>query len=519
MSDPSTEPEKYSIDDMMDRLKNRDGTNDQGELVTRADGTQAVRKRRRKRRTDQPEKGETKGNTRMQLVQISGVVILLAVVGLVAGIALLYANSASYRDTLIAKLETASGAKVTLSQFRMNPANANANSAYLVWPSGNALGTLELAGIVAKHSPESFLGRIFTGEEIVASTGNLDLKAPVPGGDIRQVPAQEEPAVVSFSRYSIPSLNVRFGADRGYWGGLLKTEASMFPGAAQGTTEIRLKDGDLKMRDWPEMILDRGYIKVRKSELQVQTLRFLVPSEDKVRRTGRGSINFSGTLTPIEAGRSSALVAELSSFPVQYLLGRDLGRFFHGNVETQDVPDSNFLTFNPDQPDDAKLAVSVTNSVESRLDFSGFKVLSLLASMLEDGWYELPSFDDEISMVIKRQGQSVEISEIHAEKRGRMAIRGTFHNEGGGQIRGVLRIGLPDTTVASSRNKRLTRMFSEVRENYRWIDIKISGTSAVPQDNFLELFDLASADNMSVPEKEDAEPEPDTFDSLIDGDR
>ncbi|MDP4646526.1 MAG: hypothetical protein NWR03_01945 [Akkermansiaceae bacterium] len=503
---------------MMERLKKRD-SDDQGELVTRSDGTQAMRRRKRRRRTEQPEKGETKRNTRMQIAQIAGVVILLAAVGLVAGISLLYANSASFRDSLISKLESASGAKVTLTQFRMNPATANANSAYLVWPSGNILGTLELGGIVAKHSPESFLGRVFTGEEIVASRGTLDLKAADTGGEIRQVPKQEGDSPVRFTRYSIPSLNVRFGADRGYWGGLLNTEASMFPGVSPGITEIRLKDGALRLRDWPEMTLDRGYMKVRNAELQVQTLRFLTPSEDTKRRNDRGAINFSGSISPMDSGQPCTLVAELQSFPIQYLLGRDLGRFFHGNIDTQDIPDSNFLTFSPDLPEEARLEVTVTNSVDSRLDLSGFKVFALLAATLEDGWYELPEFDDEISLKIKRQGASVEVSEINAVKRGRIIIRGALQNAGGGQLRGTLRIGLPDTTVVASRNTRLDRMFSEVRENYRWIEIKISGTSAVPQDNFLELFDLASKDNVVVPDREEASPEPDTFDSLIEGER
>lgn len=514
MSDPSTEPDKYSIDEMMDRLKNR-SENDQGELVTRADGTQAVRRRKRKRRTDQTEKVETKRNMRMQIVQIAGVVILLTVVGLVAGIALLYANSASFRDSLTSKLESASGAKVTLTQYRMNPATANANSAYLVWPSGNTLGTLELGGIVAKHSPESFLGRVFVGEEIVASRGTLDLKSAESGAKIRHAPALEGELPISFMRYSIPSLDIRFGADRGYWGTLWKTEASMFPNVSPGTTEIRLKDGALKMRDWPELTLDRGYIKVRNTELQVQTLRFLTPSGDKKRRDEKGAINFSGSIFPQDSEQQCTLVAELSSFPIQYLLGKDLGRFFHGNMETQDIPDSNYLAFSTSLPEEAKLEVTVTNSVDSRLDLSGFKVFKLLATTLEDGWYEFPGFDDGISMVIRREGSSVEISKIQAERRGRMVVRGNLQNGGGGQLQGVLRIGLPDTTIIASRNERLNRMFSEVRENYRWVDVKISGTSAVPQDNFLDLFDLASEANVAPREEEVAPSELDTFDSLI----
>lgn len=514
MSNTSTEPDKYSINDMMDRLKKRE-SEDQGELVTRADGTQALRRRKRRRRTEQYQRGGSKRNTRRQIVQISGAVILLAAAGLTAGIALLYANSAPFRDTLVSRFEAASGAKVSMNQFRMNPVTANANSANLVWPSPNVLGKLELGGIVAKHSAESFLGRVFTGEEIVAARGSLDLKAAKTGGEAQLPLAQEGDAKVRFMRYSIPLLNIRFGADPGYWGSLSETEASMFPGISPVMTEIRLRGGALKLRDWPEMTLDRGYMKTRNQELQIQTLRFLTPLEITRRRSERGSVNFSGSISLLDPVQPYTLEAELLSFPVQYLLGKSLGRFFHGNVETQEITDSNFLSFRPETPEEAKLQVTVSNSLDSRLDISGFKFLVALAAILEDDWYELPTFDDEISMVISRQGGRVKISELQAVKRGRMVIRGNLQNSGEGQLQGILRIGLPDTTILASRNPRLDRMFGEVREDYRWIELRISGSCFTPQDDFLELFELASEANTAVPEKEVAVPEPDTFDSLI----
>lgn len=516
MSTPSTDPDKYSIDDMMDRLKSR-SDEAEGELVTRADGTQAIKRRKRRRRTEQPEKGLSKRHTRFQIVQIAAAVVLIAAVGLAAGIALLYANSSMFRDSLIGKLESASGAKVTLTQFRMNPATANSNSASLVWPSGNVLGTLELGGIAAKHSPKSFLGSVFTGEEIVAAKGTLDLKAADPAGEKRQVPATEGVAGVSFMRYSVPSLNVRFGAERGYWGALWDTEASLFPGITAGISEVRLKDGDLKLRDWPEMVLDRGYMKMSGAELQIQTLRFYTPLVEKKPRAERGLVNFSGSISPLKSSEPQTLVAELEAFPLKYLLGGDLGNFFHGDVETQESPDSNFLMLQPDSPEEARIQVSLANTVDSELNLSGFKFLNMLAAVLEDRWYELPVFDESISMVVNRQGRAVEISEVEAEKRGRMLIRGTLRNGGGGQLSGVLRVGLPDTTVAASRSERLDNMFGAVRENYRWIEVTISGTSALPQDDFREQFERASAGGGSSEKKEEKEMEPDSFDGLIEG--
>lgn len=50
-------PDQYSFDEIMERLKKSHGADlgpDDGELVTRADGTQAIRIRKRKRRSHQP---------------------------------------------------------------------------------------------------------------------------------------------------------------------------------------------------------------------------------------------------------------------------------------------------------------------------------------------------------------------------------------------------------------------------------------------------------------------------------
>ena len=54
-----SEPEKYSIDEMIDRLKNPPDEEpiEKGELVTRADGSQAIRVRKRKRRSPATSKG------------------------------------------------------------------------------------------------------------------------------------------------------------------------------------------------------------------------------------------------------------------------------------------------------------------------------------------------------------------------------------------------------------------------------------------------------------------------------
>lgn len=509
MPHPSNEPDKYTIDEMLDRLKAHDGSDNQPQLVMRSDGSQAIKVRKRKRRTNQAVNKETKRNRRFQIVQIAGFVVLLFLLGLAAGIGILYSNSAGFRESLVAKLEAYSGAKVNMEQFRMNPVVANASSATLDWPAGNGLETLELRSVIAKISPSSFMGKTFGGEEIVASSGKLVLKAPDAAKPARHAPRPDGGLLVKFSRYSVPSLDVSFGIG----GSLANTEASLFPSTVSGHAEIRLRGGLLQFADWPPLSLDRSYIKVRNSEFQIQSMRFEV-SEAGNRRASGGSIDFSGTLRPLVSEGPHTLSAKLESFPLPHLIGADLGRFILGRVDSSEIPDSNFLNFDLESPETAMLEMTVTSSVNSKIDLAGFKFLQMLAVAFDDRWYEFPNFEDDIAMVVKRSGGKVEVTDLNLVSRGRMAVRGSISNGEAGRIAGKLRIGIPETTLAASKDKKLVGIFGQVREGYRWLELEIGGTGAAPEDNFRTIYMDSSSGGVSSPDQKTPQ---DSFEDLIEG--
>jgi hypothetical protein len=510
MPQPSSEPDKYTIDDMMNRLKGRDSSGKDPELVTRTDGSQAMKVRKRRRRTNQAVNKETIRNGRLQIIQIAGFVIVVVLLGLAAGIGILYANSSNFRESLISKLEATSGAQVKLDRFRMNPVAANANGVSLEWPGGNALARLDLTSVAAKIAPASFTGKSFAGEEIVASEGTLLLSAPDAAEPARFMPKPGEGTPVKFSRYSVPSLDIRFG--EGKWAGVLgKTEASLFPSTMAGQGEIRLSGGLLQVPGWPAMTLDRSYIKVRNSEFQIRNMRLNVPETSEKRNSKNGFIDFSGSISPLDADGSHTLTAKTEQFYLAYIIGGDLGRFFVGSVDSKEIPDSNFLNFNPKSPESAMLKMTLTNSFDSRIDLGGFKFLSMLALTIGEGWYEFPNFDDNVELVVKRVGGSVELTDINLVSRGKMVIRGMMSNGDGGRVSGKLRVGIPQTTLAAAKDEKLRVMFGQVREDYRWLDLELGGTAAMPADNFKELYD-----NITIPKKQ-KEQSQDSFESLIEG--
>ncbi|MFM2198682.1 MAG: hypothetical protein RLZZ505_2114 [Verrucomicrobiota bacterium] len=493
MHQQNSDKEKYTIDEMMGHLKKRQSGEAEPELVTRSDGSQALKVKKRKRRTDQTANKDTQLKKRIQIGQIAGAVLLLTILVLVVGVGIIFVNSAGYRESLTSKLEISSGAKVDMEQFRMNPLAANTRKATLQWPLGNVLDKFELLGVTAKISPSSFVGRSFTGDEILAESAKLLLKAPDPSKPLRHVPKSEDGLSVKFSRYAVSSLDIKFGGI----GALTKTEASMFPATVTGQSEMRFSGGTLQLSAWPALLLDRSYIKIRNPELQIQSMRFQLPESD--RQSLGGCIDFSGTLSPVDAAGTQVLSAKLEDFPLSYLVGVDLGRFFVGKVDSVEIPDSNFLSFDIDAPETAKLESTVTKAEGGRVDMSGFKFLQMLAVAFNDRWYEFPVFDDDVTMVIKRMGENTSMSDLNLVKRGRMVVRGDFFNGEGGAIKGKLRIGIPETTLIASGDKKLIRMFGQLREGYRWVDIEISGTGALPDDNFRTIYTDTSSGESAAP--------------------
>ena len=66
-------------------------------MVTREDGSQAIRVRKRKRRSRQPQRD---GQKRMRMLQVSALLIAVVLLILAAGFVTIYVNTAPFRKQL-----------------------------------------------------------------------------------------------------------------------------------------------------------------------------------------------------------------------------------------------------------------------------------------------------------------------------------------------------------------------------------------------------------------------------------
>ncbi|MEO5916126.1 MAG: hypothetical protein ABIS50_17955 [Luteolibacter sp.] len=506
MSAAPSEPEKYSIDEMMDRLKGSPAENpEDGELVTRSDGSQAIRVRKRKRRSSQPHKEQSVRTRRARIIQVSAALILVFLAVLTVGGAVIYANSSPFREGLLQKIGQSTGATTDLSQFRMNPKTANANDLTLEWPAGNLLRTLTVRGINAEVFPTSFLGKSMTGEEVTVAEGNLTLQIPKPGTALRTVNKVEGELPIRFNRYRTPVLNLTLGSPESPILRLYKSEASLTSETQAGLPQMRLYRGDLAISGWPNLRMNRALIEFRGNEINVVSLQVFHPGDD------RGSLGLTGTISPYKQSQTSNLAASLDAFLVEGLAGAHLGHIISGRIDSVSAAKSNYFSFLPVENSSPTLDIAFSVTPSSNIEFQGFPFLLGIAQLLDgDEWFEKPVFDTDATGTFHREKGVITFRDLNFVSKGRMAIQGELSMAANEALSGKLRVGLSEAMIP--KTSRLKTMMGPAKEGFRWITLNIGGSAVSPTDNFKDLFTEAGATKEPAPAPDGTERS--TFDEL-----
>ena len=494
MPPAASEPEKYSIDEMMERLKGQsaDAHPNSGELVTRADGSQALRVRKRKRRSEQPKRDEAKRSRHARTLQVAGGLILLLLCGLAIGSAYVYANTAPYRKAITAAMASNTGASVELKQFRVSPASANVESLTFEWPAGSPLRALRLNGVSADISPLSLFGTRLSGDEVAARDGSLWLQ-PVAGAPATAaLPSSGTPAV-QFNTISVPRFDISLGEPAQPVLHILATEASLRLDQTSNQTTLHLYRGNLQLTGWPLFKIDRAVMEFRNSETKLAILR-ITDSQPK-----HGILDLAGTIQPLATRAPSTLSVKLDNFDFGELLGPEFGELIAAKLDTRADAATNSLKFLPDSPADAELNLAFKNTLSTKVSLRNFPFLLSLVRTLNDKWYENPSFVGDFTGLIHRKNPSVELRELRLESKSRMAVRADLTATADKSLAGTMEIGIPESIAQLARNSKINSMLSEPRDGYRWLSLKLGGTLAHPSDNFAALYAAAKESDPDEP--------------------
>jgi len=486
-----SEPEKYSIDEMMERLKNNPSAEAEadGERVVRADGSEAIKVRKRKRRSEQPGKEVHKRTRRARIFQVVASTILIVLALLAAGAALAYANSPGFREGLLKKILVSTGGSPEIGTFRMNPRAAHAGRLSLQWPKGNVLDTLTTNGLTAEIDPSSFLGKVITGEEISVTNASLKLQLPEPDQPLLSESSPAAGLPITFKRYRSAKFDMTYGTPAIM--SLSQAEASFFANTGTKRFQFSLNGGALILPGWPKLALDRAFMVFRGNEIVIISINLIDPSGLD------GAFEFAGTISPYTPDRPSSLSVEIKDYPIGAIVGPELDKLFIGNIDSAPSAKSNFYSFYPSAKPAQKLSLAFRKNLDSVFEISKFPFLFSLARTLEDQWFQQPSFlgEDASATIIREKGE-VSIQDIDFQSKGRMALRGTINLSRTKLLSGELEVGVAENMIVSAENSpRLKTLFSPARDGYCWLTINISGTPASPQDDFKDLFLAAPIKN------------------------
>lgn len=483
MSAPS-EPEKYSIDEMVDRLKNHqpEGLVEDGELVTRADGSQAIRVRKRKRRSQQLHKEQRQSSRRTRMIQVSSALILVLLAIFLAGVAIVFANSAPFREHILRHLALSSGASVELEQFRMNPTSANAGRVSLSWPQGNVLRNLTLRNVRANVSLASFLGQSFTGDELTCPEGILELRPCPLEKSPRTAAAVSDNPPIRFNRYAIAKAQVLLGEPTAALIRLQNSEVSFYPVSVKDRAQLLLSGGDVILNGWPKLRLDRSHIEFRDAEMDIVSLRLRHETDT------RGVFELSGTVAPYAPRQAATLAVRLESYLLAGIAGPELGKLIVGRIDTLPDDTTNALSFSLGPEPAASLTIAFRNSPADSIELNGFPFLFGLAQTLGDDWFEHPVFENDARASIQRADGQVTIRNLNLETKGRLAVRGELTMTPDQRLSGKLEVGVATAMIKASTSRVLDSLFGPPTENFRWLTLKIGGTATVPTDDFTARF-------------------------------
>jgi len=485
-SDPK-EPEKYSLDEMMERLRKRGGGSEP-ELVTRPDGTQVYKVRKRKRRTRQPHKIRQQRIQKIRMMQVGALIVLLMVL-VTAGVGMFaYYNSSSFVGKLSGQIKEWTGAEVEFADFRMTPVKASAMTATMRWPEGGMLREFKLTQISAKLKITSFISRKWIGEEVSARDGTLVLGTP-DGSETAASPAPSPSQVAfpfSFTRYRCENLSILFGPPGKSHVKCQNLEASFYrlPEADQ----LRVSKGSLVAAGWPELPVQRGLIEFDHGLVKISSLRLgsNAKKQDTIENEGFAAIK--GVIDP-NSTKPVALDVTLERFPFALIGGKNLAHIVDMRLDSQAK-----LSFIPGDFKSHELVAPFDEGASSKGVFiGGFPFLGVLNQIFPDEKeaFGMCSFTSEATGVLRRNAKGIVLENLNLKEKNFLALRGTLRIAHNGKISGSFDVGVAERLAGRHPSRRFRSVFDRSEFGFRWSRIELSGTVGKPVDNFKNKVETA----------------------------
>jgi hypothetical protein len=472
----SNDHDHYSVDEMMARLKRHNRDKEQqdkikdGELVTRPDGSQVIKVKKRRRRSKQPSK---KTNPKLKWAIIgTASALAMALVAFTIFIIAKY-NGTSFKEKTEISISKLVAADLTkLEQLRVTPLSAAASKATISWDKESFFQSAKFSAIKADLKVTSFLSRAWNGEEILADSGTIQLQLP------EQNRAESIDSITSnyrFKSYRCEKLDLLFGDSEG--APSVKGVHASLQQLPDSHYQVVFNNGTIDIPNWPKLEVSSGILTLKSSNAEI---------EARLGASGnKGELLIKGIIYK-DKDQPVLLDVKSINYPIEDVLGEDFGRIIEGYIHS----DMGALSYNPKQDDFNALSfIMPFNS--NQLNISELPMLNDLRDLTGKSQYLHPSFT-HCRGTIMRNLNGISLSNLNLISSQLLSIEGNISVNAQGQLSGELKVGIPSRLFDSKTPA--PKIFSAPKDGNIYVKVTLGGTVHSPYDDFNARLKSSSAD-------------------------
>jgi len=441
-----------------------------GEIVTRSDGSVARKVKRRRRRSDQPDKDSPEKVRKRLIFKVLAGVSLCLFLALGVMFLLISFNSKSYREKVEGKAGDWTGATVDIDGLKLLPSSVDMKSASFSWPGQSYLKSLSLKRIDGHASLLSFLGARMGGLEVGGAVGEMNLGMPVGSGTVgRELAPADFP--FDFGRYYCDALDVSFGS-----GNALALEGASVSLRHLGEQGFRagIDQGSFVLRGWAPFPIASGLIQFGDDEVELVALTLEKPSKDQ--SLLGASIKVTGAI-PLGEGEATKLEVTAESFPAESFFGLQMGKLLHGEIRRAEG--SVAYTMGEDYMDEF-----VAEFKGEYFEFQNFPFLTDLASLFPNEGYDSILFDTNIKGLLRARPGGVALESLEMSNKDIFRLRGNMIVSDQGQLAGRITLWINRGLINSEPRLKNFPGLNNVERGYSRVDFELKGTADAPDDTF-----------------------------------
>lgn len=452
------------------------------EVIVRADGTKVVRvtKKRRVMVTER----EKRAHSRRIIVIIF---LLLLLSGGAFGAFFAYRLSMMSGETyLMAQseaLKTAWGAtNLSCSGARIDGMTLSVEQIVAEFPEGSMVEKLELSGISASLSAQSFVTGRITGDALNIQRTQLTLRA---GDGTMHMPLQQGEDLWIFNRIVCKELDAELRTESGKLLELQGADAYLYyPRAHRKTSSVKMSGGQLMVKGWKMMELKDAKLLLSPTGVEDFSLRVCfagAKADDGSYITISGQIDNGTSLAgPFSMVANRIPLAELTQGRfTQLLTAKTAAPVGAGSKLTVRLP------LEAERPE-FQGEIEVTD-----LAISGMPGLNVIRKHIEQDKrrYYLPVTvtRGKVSLALDGQGgSSLEINEGELLDAETVSLRGKIKVDAGNNLSGSLDYGIPEVLATREYADGRPDPVFQQHGSWCWLNTTLSGSANAPRDDAME---------------------------------